>query len=397
MSTIRAISTVPIILVLIPLIIGCQIVQAPIVDTFPLHSEPLATDWGREYKVSLFIPGPRSYKVQEGHCLRIRGNDELSDRSDFVPSFALWPEGFSWARTGTSVAIINSLGQTVAQTGDYVRLSGDGLRSGSHQEKQVVESLVTDCKGPFYLVGDDVTVIVADESEVVPIPGSDIYFRRVKTEETGFIPLEEPAYPYSRTPSTLTLEDGCILLVNPNGEKYVPEWPAGFTPHLENGVLEVRNGGGRTIGKVGARLRTRGYIVQQSEGGLYVPECEARLLSVRGVINADLPLAFLEYDDRWVPGPEQVEDSLGGNVDVRNGCMHINNHFLLWSPDYRLKEEGDLFKVTDSNGKVVAQRGERDTLKGYRIRSDDEFGPEIRRRMPIDCPPRTYWIVTGHE
>ena len=389
MSTIRAISTVPIILALIPLIIGCQIVRAPIVDTFPIHSEPLATDWGREYKMGEL--------VLDGRCLRMQAITDLSHKEDFIPSFLpVWPEGFSWEKTESSVAIISPSGQKVAQAGDYVRLSGDGLRPGSHREKQVVESLNTDCEGPFYLVGDDVTVIIADEPEIVSVANSDIYFRRVKTEERGFISEAEPAYPYSPAPRTLILEGGCILLVDPDGKKYVPEWPAGFTPHLENGVLEVRNGGGRTIGKVGAKLQTRGYIVQQSEGDLYVPECEARLLSVWGVINADLPLAFLEYDDRWVPGPEQVEDSLGGNVDVRNGCMHINNHYLLWPSDYRL-EEGDIFRVLDASGMVVAERDERTTLKGHRIRSDEEFGSEIIRLMPIDCPPRTYWIVTGHE
>ena len=390
MSTIRAISTVPIILALIPLIIGCQIVQAPIVDTFPLHSEPLATDWGGEYKMGEL--------VLDGRCLRMQAITDLSHKEDFIPSFfPIWPEGFSWKRTESSVAIISASGQKVAQVGDYVRLSGDGLRPESHREKQIADSLTTDCKGRFYLVGDDVTVIVADEPEIVSVENSDIYFRRVKTEERGFISKAEPAYPYSRIPRTLTLEGGCILLVDPNGKKYVPKWPAGFTPHLENGVLEVRNGGGRTIGKVGDRLRTRGHIANESEGELYVSECEAPLLSVWGVINADLPLAFLKHGDRWKPDAEQTKHSIKGKIDVRNGCMHINNNFLWWPSDYSVNEEGDLFEVTDSNGKVVAQRGERDTLKGYRIRSDDEFGSEIIRMMPTDCSPRTYWIVTGHE
>ena len=390
MSTIRAISTVPIILALIPLIIGCQIVQAPIVDTFPLHSEPLATDWGGEYKMGKL--------VLEGRCLRMQAITDLSHKEDFIPSFLpVWPEGFSWKRTESSVAIISASGQKVAQVGDYVRLSGDAVRLGSHREKQVVESLNTDCEAPFYLVGDDVTVIVADEPEIVSVANSDIYFRRVKTEERGFISEAEPAYPYSRTPSTLALEDGCIVLVDPDGEKYVPEWPAGFTPHLENGLLEVRNGGGRTIAKLGDRLRRRGYIAQESEGELYVSECEARLLVVLGVINADLPFAFLKHGDRWKPEAEHTKDSLRGTVDVRNGCLHINNNFLLWPSDYRLEEEGDTFRVLDASGMVVAERDEITTLKGHRIRSDDKFGSEIIRMMPTDCPPRTYWIVTGHE
>lgn len=77
--------------------------------------------------------------------------------------------------------------------------------------------------------------------------------------------------------------------------------------------------------------------------------------------------------------------------------MHINNHYLLWPSDYRVEQEGDFFKVLDASGTVVAEKGEAATLEGYRIRSDDEFGPEIIRMMPTDCPPRTYWIVTGYE
>ena len=80
--------------------------------------------------------------------------------------------------------------------------------------------------------------------------------------------------------------------------------------------------------------------------------------------------------------------------------MHINNHYLLWPSDYRVEEEGDFFRVLDGSGGVAAQYGEYEedtTLKGFRIRSGDKFGPEIIRMMPVDCPSWTYWIVTGHE
>ena len=251
------------------------------------------------------------------------------------------------------------------------------------------------------MVGDDVTAIESDEPEVVAIPDSDIYFRRVKTKEVGLTPRAVPAYAYSRMPRRMILEDDCILLVDSNGEKYVPEWPAGFAPHLENGKMEVRNGGGRTIARIGDRLRTRGGIARESQGGVNVPECGALLLDVLGVINADLPLAFLKHDlkhdNRWKPEAEQNRYYIKGEIDIYNGCMHINYHFLWWPPDYQIEEEGDFFKVLDASGRVVAQREERTTLRGHRIRSDDKFGPEIIRMMSIDCPPRTYWIVTGHE
>ena len=288
--------------------------RLPKVDAFPLHSEPLATDWGNEYKMGELI-------VEDG-CLRILEDPDLSDSDQFVPSFLpIWPEGFTWSKAGTSVEVFNPSGQRVAQVGDYIRISGDGIHSEMHRGKQITRTLPSGCEGPIFLVGDDVTAIESDEPEVVPIPGSDIYFRRTKTEEVGLTPRSVPAYGYNRVPSTLTLEDDCILLVNPNGEKYVPEWPAGFTPHLESGVLEVRNGGGRTIGKVGARLRTRGSIARESQGGVNVSECGALLLYVESVINADLPLAFLKHGDRWKPDAEQTKHSIEGKIDVRNGCI----------------------------------------------------------------------------
>ena len=246
------------------------------------------------------------------------------------------------------------------------------------------------------MVGDDITVIEADEPEIMQIADSDVHFRRQKTKEVGFTPLADTADGYWPISEPLALEDDCVLLVYPDGEKYVPIWPPGFTAHLENGVLEVRNGGGRKIVRVGERLRIRGSVVQEHLGGIVVPECGARLLRLKQIINADLPLAFLKHGDRWKPDAEQTKDSLEGEIDVRNGCLHINNNFLLWPSDYRL-EEGDIFRVLDASGMVVAERDERTTLKGHRIRSDDKFGSEIIRMMPTDCPPRTYWIVTGHE
>ncbi|MYE54791.1 MAG: hypothetical protein F4X34_06300 [Chloroflexi bacterium] len=108
-------------------------------------------------------------------------------------------------------------------------------------------------------------------------------------------------------------------------------------------------------------------------------------------------MAFLKHEDRWKPESDQKKNSIKGEIDVRNGCMHINNHFLWWPSDYDIEEEGDVFRVLDGMGEVVAEKGQDTVLKGHCIRSDDKFGPEIIRMMPMNCPPRTYWIVTGHE
>ena len=385
----RAKSMIWMILVLLTLTIGCQVKKHP-VYTFPLHSEPLATDWGRYYKMGKL--------ALEGGCLRILEDRDLSDRDHYAPSFLpIWPEGFSWTKTEDSVTIIDRSGQKAAQVGDYVRLSGEGVHSKRHRGRQIAESLANDCAGPFYMVGDDVTVIESDEPEMVPVADSDIYIRRQKTKVIGFTPRAEPAYGYRYTSEPLVLEKGCVVIPYHDGDRFVPIWPAGFTGHIEDGVLVVRNGGGRKIVRVGERLMVRGNIVEEHEGGVYVPECGARLLRVDQLINADILLKFFQHDGRWKREAEDTKDSIRGTIDVRNGCMHINNHYLLWPSVYRIEEEGDFFRVLDESGMVAAQYEEVTTLKGHRIRSDDKFGPEIIRMMPVDCPPLTYWIVTGHE
>ncbi len=367
---------------------------ALVVDTFPLHSEPLATDWGLDYKMGELI-------LEDG-CLRILEDPDLSHRVDFVPSFLpIWPEGFSWRRTEDSLAIIDRSGQMVARVGDYVRLSGEGIFSGSHRGEGLAETLTSDCTAPFYhLVGDDVTVIEPDEPEIIAIADSDITIRRQKTKEIGFTPLPDTADGYGYASEPLVLENDCVVIPYRDGDRYVPIWPAGFTAHFNDGVLEVRNGGGRKIVRIGERLRIRGSIVEEHLGGVYVPECDARLLRVKEIINADLPLVFLKHDNRWKREAEHTKDSLRGTVNVHNGCMHINYNYLLWPSEYRVEKEGDFFRVLDGFGEVAAQYGqydERTTLRGFRISSGDKSGPEIIRMMPTDCPPLTYWIVTGHE
>lgn len=58
--------------------------------------------------------------------------------------------------------------------GDYVRLSGDGVHPERHRGRQLAKILSTDCEGPYYLVGDDVTAIDSKEPQVVPVGDSDI-------------------------------------------------------------------------------------------------------------------------------------------------------------------------------------------------------------------------------
>lgn len=91
----------------------------------------------------------------------------------------------------------------------------------------------------------------------------------------------------------LFVENDCLLLGDrdADGERHVVRWPPGYHPHIgEDGVLEVRNGGGRTIGRVGDRLRIRGT------GGGALPECNSSWLGAIQVSNDDYPLVFNEHD-----------------------------------------------------------------------------------------------------
>ena len=347
------------------------------VDAIPTHSEPLPTDWGRGDHIMVEL-------VVEDGCLRAKGPS---------PSYLLiWPEDSTLSQTSDSTIINYRGGRSVAHVGDMVRFSGRLIDPGSDHAREIADNVSKKCPGPYYLVGDEANAIPSDEPEIVSVPGTSLYFQRKKTrkwkgpvEDT----LELPSGPFE------LMRDGSCLVINYSGEKVVPQWPAGFYPHIsEDGVIEIRNGGGRTIARVGDKLLMRGTTV----GGSHIPECNAGLWNVKDVRNTNLPIVFPQHDgDRDNP----VSSSIKGYMEARNGCLYILDHILIWPSDFTMNRTDDYIQILNDDNRIVGEAQVDDPIgsrqwvsfKGHRVNQDDDLGRQIRQTLPIDCPHGDFWFV----
>ena len=90
----------------------------------------------------------------------------------------------------------------------------------------------------------------SDEPLEISPPHSTIYFPRQKTLRVPIARWD------AETEGRLILDGDCLRLQD---DEVLPPysivvWPPGFTPHIERGEVQIRNGGGRTIARVGDEL-----------------------------------------------------------------------------------------------------------------------------------------------
>ena len=102
-----------------------------------------------------------------------------------------------------------------------------------------------------------------DDLTVLTVEGTPVQFIREKPE----MPANR-IYMDADGKGVLTLQDNCLRL-NEDGPVII--WPHGFTPHSNNGIIEVHNAGGQTVTKVGELLEIGGGILQRDAGGCSGP------------------------------------------------------------------------------------------------------------------------------
>ena len=281
-------------LAILLMVAGCKVS----VTHFPQHDEPLRTDRGNEYFFGELI-------ARDG-CLRL---DYSTGYFEGLTLLLVWPPGFSVSVEDGPVRVIDEAGSMVAKLGDGVRFSGrsigdsvwpvyadepgpdqpqarlrwrEQLKEWQQVEQEWQQRLSVDCPGPFLMVGDEVTVVAADEPTAISIPGSTLFFPRRKSikgrrightlEGTGEVVL-----------------DGDCLRLGHGGDREgtLIEWPAGFAPYIEGGEVEIRNGAGRTIVRVGDSIKVGGQVGRYEDnpygatcpGGLWHVEAEIKNLT----------------------------------------------------------------------------------------------------------------------
>ena len=332
--------------------------------------------------------------LEEG-CLRARGGEGRSPGSGPAPSFLLiWPDGFTWIEDRGNVSISDLSGLHVARVGDTVRFSGRVVDADSDFALEIASGTAGSCVGPYYIVGDEVSAIGQNEPEKLSVPRSTLHFQRSKTRmlTTDMVVTLEGF----SDPMELELHGDCLLVssaAKPSDRNLVV-WPAGFHPHVgDDGVLEVRNGGGRTVAHVGDRLYLRGRK-SAAEGPNFEQCGVSSQWMVDNLRNADFPIVFSQHDESRDDSGRVKPDLIEGKMIPQNGCMYIKKEVLMWPSDFRMSEEAGSIEIRDETGRVVIRAGGKSViLKGRRVQLDDSQGRQIRRELPIDCLAKSAFLV----
>lgn len=99
--------------------------------------------------------------------------------------------------------------------------------------------------------------------EFLTVEGSSIQFIREKPE----IPVNR-VYRAALGIGILTLQDNCFRL-DEDGPVII--WPPGFTPHINDGVIEVHDAKGELMARVGYPLEIGGGILKRDAGNCSGP------------------------------------------------------------------------------------------------------------------------------
>ncbi len=220
--------------------------EANVVVMFPQHDAPLGTDNGGHYFAGQLA-------LDEG-CLRA---EVPEDPNGPASSWLLvWPSAFTLDTEDGAVRIMNGNGQIAARVGYHIRLRRAAVSYQEATDQGLLRGMSEDCAGPFYLVGDEVTVFDPDnEPSELRLSNPDLIFPRRRT-----VIATARAYPEALVIGELVLDGRYLRL---GGATIM--WPAGFTPHVDQGVVQVRNGAGRTIAKIGDRIAGGGGLNQSKQ------------------------------------------------------------------------------------------------------------------------------------
>ena len=229
---------------------------------FPQHDAPLGTDDGGSYWAGQLI-------LDEG-CLRVEVPPDVNGPGG--SSLLIWPSGYTLSAEDRVVRVSDDNGRVAARVGDHIRLSRATVSYKEARDQGLLRGMSEDCGGPFYLVGDEVTAFDPDnEPRELRLSDPDVFFPRQRTViATGRSQM------LAEGGGELVLDGQCLRL---KGGSTTVIWPAGFTPHVDQGVVQVRNGAGRIIAQVGDKLSMGGGYFSRDDA----EECPGEVFSVHSI------------------------------------------------------------------------------------------------------------------
>ena len=272
---------------------------SPIV--FPRHGAPLGTDRGGRYFAGQIV-------ITKG-CLRAEAptRNAASPRESWL---LIWPGAFTLETESESVRIIDGFGRVAASVGDHVRLSRAAVNYQQAMEQGLIESMSEDCGEPYLLVGDEVTTFdPGNEATELRISNPDVLLLRQETI-MGF-----PTLTAALGIGEVVLDGECLSL----GGSTTIIWPAGFTPHSDGDVVEVRNGAGRVIAKVGDEIAAGGGYHSLDSGA-----CPGEVFFANNIkVLPDVEVYFPRQDGTLAMGQET--ERFAGKLTLDGKCLKVDS------------------------------------------------------------------------
>ena len=164
----------------------------------------------------------------------------------------VWPSDFSLRVEDDLVQVLDESGNVAGVDGEEAFLAGYEVRADDPAGRKISATLPLACPpGNFWIVGDEIGDLKKQAGRlVVPLEGSSLIFPR---QSPG---LWRDDLSLS-TGGDLLHEGDCLRVNDP--ESHMIVWPPLFTPHMRSGVVEIRDGDGLTVARVGDTLELTGF------------------------------------------------------------------------------------------------------------------------------------------
>ena len=360
--------------------------DANVVVMFPQHGAPLGTDIGGRYYAGRLM-------LNEG-CLRVEVPPDANGPG--VSRLLIWPTGFALSVEDGAVRLIDGNGRITAHVGDHIRLSRATVSYQEATDQGLLRGMSEDCAGPFYLVGDEVTVFDPNnEPAELQLSDPDLIFARRKT-----VIATSRAYPIAAGIGELVLDGPCLRLGGGEGHGDTIIWPAGFTPHVDQGVVQVRNGAGRVIAKVGDRIAGGGGFSRSGYG-----DCPGGTFGIHSIkVLPDVEVYFPKQDGSL--GTDQGMERFVGKLVVERRCLMVDapvrvsdrvimpggRYLLIWPDTFTLSMDDEDAGIVDAAGRVAARVGDEIEFSAVSIsyqQAKEHSG--LREISPACSGP--YWVV----
>ena len=312
---------------------------------FPTHDYPLGTDTGEDYFAGQLV-------LKDG-CLLVEVTSAPTALG--ASRLVIWPSSFSLEANSGTAKVVDGHGRVIVQVGDHVRLSWAKLASLEAQRSVLVTGMPEHCPPGRIFAGGDVTAFdPRDEVTELRLSDPEVLFLRQETVMSA-----EREFLAAAGVGELILDGPCLRIKGEYNTNTVI-WPPGFSPHVEDGVVQVRNGAGQTIARVGDEIAGGGGYFDRKH-----KDCPGEAFMIHGIkVLPGVEVYFPRWDDGIRKG--QVTLPRAGELALDGKCLVLRNildggvpqHALLfWPNDYDLNVEDGAVEVLDATGRIVTRVG----------------------------------------